>query len=487
MSKLRVLAGETALYGLGSIVPKALNFLLVPLHTRNLFSPEEYGVVTNLLAYVAFLNILYTFGMETAYFRFATLPGNDPKKIFNLSQTAVLAISIVFSVLFIVLANPIASLIHIPHHPEFIIWLALLMLIDAAVAIPFARLRLEKKPLKFAAARIANVLIIVALNFYFLKINYDPSVGVGFVFLATLVGNCFYLVFFAKELISWRPAIDRDISPTMFVYAYPVMLTGIAGMTNEMFSRLTLEWWLPDNFYGQKSQAHALGVFGACYKFAVLMSVAIQAFRFAAEPFFFSNAADKNSPALFTKVNHYFVIACCLLLLGVSLNMDILKYFIGKEFWEGLSIVPILLIAYLFLGMYYNFSVWFKVTDKTYFGTIITGGAAILTILLNYLFIPVAGYLGSSWAALIVYLLMALSCYWLGQKYYPIPYRMILDFTYIAATTAVLSAAAMVELVNPWLSMIFHLVVFLAFLSLIYWIETRWVLPSMPEQSPSKR
>jgi O-antigen/teichoic acid export membrane protein len=322
------------------------------------------------------------------------------------------------------------------------------------------------------------------LNFYFLKINYDPAVGIGFVFLAGLIANLFYLFFFAKDLLSWRPAVDKVVTPTMVNYAYPVMLMGVVGMTNEMFSRLILEWRLPKNFYGAKSPAHALGVFAACYKFSVLMSIAIQAFRFAAEPFFFSNAADKNSPALFSKVNHYFVIVCCLLWLGVSINLDVLKYlFIGREeYWVGLPIVPILLLAYLFLGVYYNFSVWYKVTDKTYFGTIITAGGAVLTILLNYMLIPIAGYTGSSWAALIVYASMAVACYALGQKQYPIPYRILADLCYVSATSLLIFVISRITVENLWLSMGFHLGIILLFIAVIYIIERKGRMPSPLEQ-----
>src|SRR5258708_4807711 len=229
MSKIKVLAGETALYGLGSIVPRALNFLLFPLHTY-FFPPEQYGVVAYLLAFVAFLNIVYTFGMETAFFRFATLPGADVTRVFNLVQTAVIAISLPLSVLFIVLAAPIAGALHIETHPEFIIWLSAVMFLDAIVAIPFAKLRLQKRPLRFALAKTINVLLMVCLNFYFLKINYHPSLGIGYIFLANLLANVFYLVFFVRELVRWRPAVDRDVSPAILKYAYPVVLAGLAVM-----------------------------------------------------------------------------------------------------------------------------------------------------------------------------------------------------------------------------------------------------------------
>ena len=301
MSKLKQLAGETVLYGLGSILPRMLNFLLVPLHTIDVFSRAEYGVVTKLYAFVAFVNIVFMFGMETAFFRFASKPSADTKRIFNLAQTSVLLISGPLSILFILLSSPIASYLDISDHPEFVTWLTLVMLTDAVVAIPFARLRLEKKAVQFASAKIINVLLLLVLNYYFLKISYDPAINVGYVFLANLIANSFFLIFFLRTLLSWRPAYDKDISPVMLQYAYPVMLTGVAGMTNEMFSRLTLEWWLPDNFYNSLTKKDALGIFGACYKFAVLMNLGIQAFRYAAEPFFFSNAVDKTHPSFSLK------------------------------------------------------------------------------------------------------------------------------------------------------------------------------------------
>ncbi len=269
-----------------------------------------------------------------------------------------------------------------------------------------------------------NIIILVGLNIYFLRVIYDPEVGFAYVFLANLLANLFFLPFFARTLLSWRPAYHRTITREMLRYAYPVMLTGLAGMTNETFSRKTLKYWLPDGFYAGRSNAYVLGIFGAVYKFAVLMNLAVQAFRYAAEPFFFSNASDKNSPELFARINHYFIVVCCIILLGVGINLDVLKVFFlpNPLYWEGLTVVPLLLLGYLFLGVYYNFTVWFKLTDRTYFGTILTAGGAVITIAANYVLIPVAGYMGSSWATLLCYFSMAAACYWFGQKYYPIPY-----------------------------------------------------------------
>lgn len=474
MSKIKKLAGQTVLYGLGSIVPRMLNFLLLPLHTRGMFSEEQYGVITQLMAVVAVVNIIFMFGMETTFFRFSNKEGADRRKIFNIAQTVVLLISVPISIVFIVLASPIASSLHVGDHPDFIIYLSLVMLIDAIVAIPFAQLRLQNQALKFAAMKIINVLIIIGLNLYFLKVIYDPAINVGYVFIANLAANAFYLLFFIKELFSWRPVLDKIMAPLMFRYAFPIMITGIAGMYNEMFSRLSLEYWLPEGFYKNMSRSAAVGVFGACYKLAVFMNLGIQAFRYAAEPFFFSNAADKTSPALFARINHYFVITCCAVLLGISINLDILQYLMDADFRRGLNIVPVLLLAYLFLGVYYNFSVWFKVTDKTHYGTIITVIGAIITIAGNYFLIPLFGFMGSSWAAVLCYFFMAVMCYVIGQKFHPIPYAIGKGLAYIIGTMVIVELVNYVTISNLWLSISFHAGVMLVFVTVVYFLERRY-------------
>lgn len=473
MSKIKRLAGETVLYGLGSIVPRFLNFLLVPLHT-SVFEPDAYGVITKLMAYVGVVNTIYMFGMETAYFRFANKPGADEHRIFNLTHTAVLTLSGILTLCIIGFAGQIAGTVAVSSRPDLIIWLALIMFIDASVAIPFARLRLQKKALKYALAKVINIAIFIVLNVYFLVYVAGDAPDVGFVFIANAVANAFYILFFISTLFSWRPLFDRQLSPAIFQYGYPIMLTGLAGMTNEMFSRIALDKWLPENFYPGKSTTHVVGIFGASYKIAVLMGLGTMAFRYAAEPFFFSNAADKNSPQLFARVNHYFIIAGCIVLLGVSLNLDIIKYFLAKPaYWEALHIVPVLLLSYLLSGVYYNFSVWFKLTDQTYYGTVITIGGAIITIAANYILIPLAGYEGSSWATLACTLSMAWVCYGLGQKYYPIPYKILKGMAYILVTMLVIYAVWMVdpEIKNQVMATGFHSLVIIIFLFSVYLLE----------------
>jgi O-antigen/teichoic acid export membrane protein len=473
MSKLRKLAGDTVLYGLGSIVPRFINFLLVTLHT-GVFAPEDYSVITKIFAYTAVVNTIYLFGMETAYFRFATREGFTERDAYNLTQTIVVAISLPLTIVLVVFSEGASALINLEANSNLIIWLALIMFTDAIVAIPFARLRLQKKALLFAVGKITNIVLLVGLNFYFLLLAYDQSVGIGYVLIANLAANLFYVLFFYRILLNWRPVFKKNISSSIMSYGYPIMITGLAGMTNEMFSRITLEEWLPQGFYGDQSSEYALGVFGACYKLAVLMSLAVTAFRYAAEPFFFSNAKNKNSPQLFARVNHYFIIVCCILLLSVGINLDIFKYFLGDpRYWVGLGVVPILLLAYLFLGVYYNFSVWFKLTDKTYWGTIISIGGVLITFLANFLLIPVYGYIGSSIATLICYFAMTAVCYALGQKYYPIPYNVLRSSAYVLATILLVYVVNAFEINNTWLALTFHAGVVAVYLLVIYFLERK--------------
>jgi O-antigen/teichoic acid export membrane protein len=432
LTSIRKLAGETLLYGVGSMVPRFLIFFLFPIYLHT-FNPEEYGVFTYIMAIVAFLNVIYSFGMETTYFRFATKPGADPQRVFNVAITAVGTISLILSTIFILTSNSLA--VALGAKQEHIIIMSIVLFIDNVSSIPFARLRLEKKSTQFALFRILNALVFVGFNLYFIYVVFDPAIGIGYIFIANLISNSLYILYFLKDFFRWRPVFDREIFPEMLGYSYPIMLTGLAAMNNEFFSRVSLERWLPEGFYPGRSSAYAVGVLGACYRFAVLMNLTVQAFKMAAEPFFFSNAGNKDSPELFARVNHYFIVFCCLILLAVGINMDVLKYLMDEAYWEGIGVVVPLLLGYMFLGIYYNMTVWYKLTDKTIYGTLITVGGAVLTIVLNFIMIPIAGYMGSSWASVIVYGTMVVACYVLGQKFYPIPYHVSRDLAYIIATT----------------------------------------------------
>ena len=414
----RKLFTDTAVYGLGSIVPRIFNFFLVPLHTR-VFGPEAYGRITDAYGWIAILNVVFLFGMETAYLRYSTKSGGDEKKSFQTAQTVVTLVSLVM--LMLLYAFYFSDVISIRKEEQnLFLYASVTLLTDALCAIPFVRLRLQNKSRIFAGLKIANIGLLVVFNLWFLS---GAGATPELVFQANMLANFLFLIYFLPVLISWRPRFDRVLAEPMLRYSFPVMLTGLAGMTNEMFSRISIDNWLPADFYPGRSPAYVQGIFGACYKFAIFMSLIVQAFRMAAEPFFFSKAEDKNSPELFAAVNHYFTVVATFFMMAVCFNLNWLKYLTDEKYWEGLGIVPWLLLGYLWLGIYYNLTVWFKITDRTYYGTIITIGGALLTVLLNFILIPVFGIMGSAVVTFISYFLMAVMCYFIGKKFYPIPYH----------------------------------------------------------------
>lgn len=455
MSLLKKLAGQTAIYGLSTILTRFMNFLLTPIHLSGVLSLHQYGVVTSMYAFVAFANVLYTYGMETAYFRFATKLTTNGSKVYNNAVSSIVCTSLLFSAAIYLFSDAIAAIFGFPNEGEIVQWVSFILATDAIVAIPFARLRLLNKVYLFVGAKLSNVILNYILTIFFFLICpwilddgflpelrpmvaqlYNPNHKILYIFVANLISNIVYFPFLIPTLRGLNFKIDLELLKQMFVYAFPILLTGIPGMVNEMFSRIMLEKWLPDNFYPNKTSMEALGVFGACYKIGVFMMLAVQAFRFASEPFFFSNAQDKNAPELFATVMKYFVIVTSFIFLFVNLNLDWIAAILipNPNFQSGLAIVPILLMSSLFFGIYINLSVWYKLTDRTYWGTYITFGGAIITIFLNYIFIPIFGYQGSVWATFVTYLCMTIASYMIGQRYFPIPYRIpvILGYLFLA-------------------------------------------------------
>ena len=443
MSIARRLASQTAIYGISSIVGRVLTYLLVPVYTAY-FAAAEYGIVTGLYAYVSFLNVVFTYGMETTYFRFANRPGTDRRELYDRTLSLLLVSSVALTAALALLARPLMKLLDVPPgHERYAVWVALILGLDAVAAIPFARLRLENKARKFAAIRMASIGLNVGLNLFFIVLCpavlrgdyltflqplvariYDPSLGVGYVFLVNLVASAATLLLLARELLDFRFRLHLTWLKPLLTYAMPLMLMGLAGMVNETLDRILLPRWLPAGFYPGQSSLTAVGIYGACYKLSIFMSLVIQAFRYAAEPFFFAQSTEKNSPATFALVLKWFTLCCAIIFVGISLNVeDFGALFLQRaEYRQGLAVVPVLLLANLFLGVYYNLSVWFKLTDKTYFGTYIGAGGAVLTIALNFLLIPIWGYMGCAVATLACYFSMAVLCWRLGERHFPVPY-----------------------------------------------------------------
>jgi len=443
---LKRLAGQTALYGLSSILGRAVNFLLTPVLTY-LLLPPEFGVITYLYAYTGFLNIIYLYGLETGYFRFAKKEGVGEANAFSVSLSSLLISTALFSAVFIGLSDQIAQFILHAPKGEYILLLALILATDSLSALPFARLRWQGKALSFALLKLSSIFLNILFTLWFLQSipglapdhssytflnQWIPQDTVAKILLANLLSNLFPFLFFWNILKGFRFTLRKDIRKELIAYCIPLMWMGLAGMVNELMDRILLGYILPDNFYPGQSKLYAIGVYGACYKLSMFMSLAIQAFRYAADPFFFSRAEDKNAPDLFAKVMTWFVLTCLSIFILVSIFLPYFGLLLrNAAFREGLYIVPFLLLANLFLGVYYNLSMWYKLTDKTIFGTYLSIGGAVITLLGNLALIPVLGYFGSAITTLICYFTMALLSWYYGQKYYPIPYKILKISAYI--------------------------------------------------------
>lgn len=485
MSILRKLAGQTAIYGLSSILGRLLNYLLVPLYTR-VFDTGEYGVVTQFYAVAAFLNILFTYGLETAYFRFSQTE-KDSSRVYS---TALVSIFITSVILFVVMsltapwtAGMIGDAGELNQHIAIlIVWFAGILATDAISAIPFARLRLENKAVRFAAIRLVNIALNIGFNLFFLVVCpdlyekgsplvsgwYDPTLSVGYVFLSNLIASCITLLLLTPQLRSLKDGWDTALLKKMLTYGWPLMIAGFAGMVNETFDRIMLPLLVSD----PTTAFHQLGIYGACYKLSILMTLFVQTFRYAAEPFFFSQAGSEDARQIYARVMTWFVTGCSLIFLGVMLYIDVVKYFIGEEFREGLAVVPILLIANLFLGVYLNASIWYKLSGRTLWGAWFSVAGAIVTLVMNFLLIPKMGYMGAAWTTLACYATIMSLSYFFGQRYYPVPYDL---FAFFSAIGGALVVWAMSIYLDPMMTGQTMKWVFHAFLLSIYG-GAAWVL-----------
>ena len=436
MNPLKKLLGQTAIYGLSSIVGRLLNYLLVPLYTRY-FTSSQYGDVTLLYAYAAFLLIILSYGMETAFFRFSQREPNK-KVVYSTALISLLLSSTLFVVLIYLNAQSIATALSFPQHPEYIQYFAFIIGLDTLSSISFAQLREQNQATRFALVRLLNIFINIGLNLFFIiycpfaitnhlptadfiQSIYSPDIGIGYIFIANLVASVVTLIMLIPEMSKsvWR--FDPIIWRKMMIYALPLMVAGLAGITNETIDRILLQYLLPADISSSE-----IGLYSAFYKLSIIMTLFVQTFRFAAEPFFFSQEKERNAKQVYAEVMKYFSIVTAFIFLSVMIYYDLVKQFIGTSFHDerGATIVPILLAANLLLGLYYNLSVWYKLTEKTLYGAYMSLFGAVITVILNLALIPHLGFVGAAWATLCCYFLMAVCSYFLGKKYYPIPYPM---------------------------------------------------------------
>jgi O-antigen/teichoic acid export membrane protein len=445
LNPLRRLAGQTAIYGLSSILGRVIGYLLIPLYTR-VFIPEEYGVANEMYAYCSILLILLTYGMETTFFRFSESE-SDRERVYSTSLISILVTTLLFLILAFGFSGPLAELIRHPDHMEYIIWFALIVSMDALTAIPFARLRAAGKATRFAAIKLLNIFFFIGFNLFFIVLCpyllqkglftgfvntvYNENIGVGYIFISNLIASAITILLLLPEYLKTKFRFDRALWRRMMVYALPLLVLGLAGSINETMDRIFLKFLLPENIAMEQ-----VGIYGACYKISLIMTIFIQAFRFAAEPFFFAHAREADARKTYADVMKYFVIVCALIFLAVMMYMDGVKYFVGEKYYAGLTIVPILLLANLFLGVYFNLSIWYKLTNQTKFGAYISIGGALLTVLLNIWWIPLIGFMGSAWATLICYFGMMVVSYVIGQKHYAVPYDLRSIICYVLAAVA---------------------------------------------------
>ncbi|GAB4249873.1 MAG: polysaccharide biosynthesis C-terminal domain-containing protein [Vicingaceae bacterium] len=484
MNNIKKLAGQTAIYGLSSILGRLLNYLLTPLYTYS-FVTEQYGVYTELYAYTAFLVVLLTYGMETAYFRF-TKSDYNPQDVYKTSLFSILASTLVFFILGLTFADNIGSYlskgsINLPYS-LYVSWFVLIIGFDAISAIPFAKLRNENKALKFATIKLLGIASNIAFNLFFILwcpkiiqneghflfklVNgfYHPEYGIAYAFIANLISSTLTLIL----LIPQFKLTGKFILPLwkkMIKYALPLLVLGFAGIINENIDRVLLKNLLP---YSPEKNLSLMGIYGACYKVSIIMTIFIQAFRYAAEPFFFSQLNNSNAKETYAKVFTYFAIVCSIIFLGVMLNIDWLIKFVGPEFRTGKSIIPILLLANMFLGLFYNLSIWYKLTDKTIYGAYISIIGALITLVLNYLWIPHYGYTGSAWATLVCYFSMFVLSYLLGQRYYPVKYNLIKVGAYMVSAIAVF---VIVNYLGNTINLFLKNIFLILFIAIIYLLE----------------
>jgi O-antigen/teichoic acid export membrane protein len=435
LSSIKKLAGQTVWYGASSIGARFLFYMLTPYLTKKFTSTPEYGEMTLVYSLIPFLNTVVLFGFETAYFRYVQMKKHETE-VFNTLTSSLILSTFVITLLMILTRAQVAHFIGVDAHPEYIVFSALIIACDALSAIPFVKLRFEGRPRKFAFIRIGGILINIAVVYFFLSLCpmlrrkhpdsiflliYSAGFGVGYVLLANLAQAFFQVVALGKELLQFRWHFNVPLWKEIVIYSLPLTIAGFAGMVNETADRIMLKWWGP--YSTVEDQVYHVGVYGACYKLSILITLFVQAFRMGAEPFFFRQSTTENAPATYARVTKFFVITICLMFLTVSLYLNIWKYFIqDKRMWSGLRVVPILLFANMFLGIYINLSIWYKLSRKTSPGAYITLVGAAITLVINYVFIPRYSYMACAWATFLCYGSMMLMSFLWGQRQYPIPY-----------------------------------------------------------------
>lgn len=482
LNPIRKLAGQTAIYGVGTIMGRILNYLLTPLYTY-IFTSDVYAVFNEGYAYVAILLVILTYGMETALFNFCQKQ-HDKRLVFSTGMRSIALTTGIFWLFVFVFSGTLSELIRYPSHREYVHWLGLIIGIDALTALPMAWLREQNKARHFTFITLTNIFINIGLNLFFLvycrnhymqhydesnalvKLVYNHDIGVGYVFISNLVASFVKLLLCMPFSIKNMKGFDSGLLRNMLSYSWPLVIAGLGFIINERLDVLMLKYLLPNEELVNKQM---IGIYSASYKIAILMSIFIQAFRYAAEPYFFQQNKDVDSRKNYARVMNYFVMFCGFIFLFVMLYIDIFKHFLrNEEYWQGLSIVPIIMLANIFLGIYVNLSMWYKLSGQTHYGAWFSLIGAIITIGFNYYFIPRWGYMASAWATVLAYFSMMLVSYLFGQKNYPIPYNIRKITLYISLAWILYYISDILPFDNAALMFIINTLLFFPYLYAVY-------------------
>lgn len=462
MGGLKSLAKETAIYGVSSIVGRFLNYLLVPVYTIALpASSGGYGVVTNIYAWVALMLVLLTCGMETGFFRFANKGQDDPMRVYSTTLLSVSIGSVVFVVLGLLFLEPIAGWLEYGEHPWYIGMMMIVVAMDAIQSIPFAYLRYKKRPIKFAALKLLFIFLNIALNlFYYVVLKGND---VGYAFLFNLVCTSVVMLCMIPELRGFTYVLDRELLKRMLRYSLPLVILGVAGILNQVADKIIFPFVYPD----EAEATVQLGIYGAASKIAMIMAMFTQAFRFAYEPFVFGKSKEKDSREMYAQAMKFFIIFTLLAFLAVMFYLDILRHIIGHDYWDGLRVVPIVMAAEIFMGIYFNLSFWYKLIDETRWGAYFSLTGCTILILMNIFLIPKYGYIACAWAGFTGYGVAMLLSYFVGQKKYPIQYDLKAIGMYVLLAAVLYLAAEYVPIDNIYLCMAYRTVLLILFIAYV--------------------
>lgn len=489
MAELKSLAKDTAIYGMSSIVGRFLNYLLVPLYTAVLpASSGGYGVVSNVYAYTALILVLLTFGMETGFFRFANKSDENPEKVYTNTLLFVGGLSLLFVILGMTFLHPIASFLEYPDHADYVGMMILVVALDSFQCVPFSYLRYKKRPIKFAAIKMLNIVGNIGLNLFFLLLCpwlyvhapetvswfYHPDYQVGYIFVSNLIMSVIQLFFFIPELRGFSYRADWKLIKRMVAYSFPILIFGLVGILNQTVDKMIYPFLFDDRQEGLVQ----LGIYSATSKVALVMAMFTQAFRYAYEPFVFGKNKDADNRKVYAAAMKYFFIFSLLAFLTVMGYMDLLRFMVARDYWEGLSVVAIVMGAEIFKGIYFNLSFWYKLTDETHWGAYFSLIGCTVILALNVWLVPLYGYIASAWASVAGYGVITLLSYVIGQKKYPViyPLKDMAVYLVLAAVLFVLSEIVCVQ--HVILRLLYHTLLILIFVAFI--IKRDLPLKSIP-------